>query len=313
MVAATVYMGVEFSPFVSTGLLAAWLLLQAATLVGLSASLLQRLIRRSVVRATIQQIKAETAQAQLAIALTEVSDQRDARARFMASISHDLQQPLQAAQMLFELSCDPGETKSSGIAEDGRTAFASMRNLIEQMLEFMRLSAQRPAAAVRSVVTVDQAFEALRARYRLREGGGVRLRWLPCSVPICVNLDHFHRVIGNLVNNALRHAHARRILIGTRRHASSIDLWVIDDGVGIPSEFRSTLFDPYVRGLRPGGGEAGSGLGLASAKVLAEAMGASLTVGPASGRRVSFKLMLPMVGQDPTMSREDVPEQCYAA
>ena len=313
LVAATVYMGVEFSPFVSTGLLAAWLLLQAATLVGLSASLLQRLIRRSVVRATIQQIKAETAQAQLAIALTEVSDQRDARARFMASISHDLQQPLQAAQMLFELSCDPGETKSSGIAEDGRTAFASMRNLIEQMLEFMRLSAQRPAAAVRSVVTVDQAFEALRARYRLREGGGVRLRWLPCSVPICVNLDHFHRVIGNLVNNALRHAHARRILIGTRRHASSIDLWVIDDGVGIPSEFRSTLFDPYVRGLRPGGGEAGSGLGLASAKVLAEAMGASLTVGPASGRRVSFKLMLPMVGQDPTMSREDVPEQCYAA
>ena len=314
---------VRWTLWLVSGSLAVYLLLHpphggrivaaVVVLMGLSASLLQRLIRRSVVRATVQQIKAENAQAQLAIALTEVSDQRDARARFMASISHDLQQPLQAAQMLFEIACDPTDAKSRAIAEDGRAAFASMRNLIEQMLEFMRLSAQRPGAAVRSVVTVDQAFTALRARYRFREGGGVQLRWLPCSVPICVNLDHFHRVIGNLVDNALRHAHARRILIGTRRHASSIDLWVIDDGVGIPSELRSTLFDPYVRGFRPGGDEAGFGLGLASAKVLAEAMGAVLSVGPAFGTGASFKLTLPRVLPIPEMSREDVPEPCYAA
>ena len=282
-------------------------------LMGLTAALMQRLVRQAVVRTTIQQIKAEQAQAQLAIALTEVSDQRDARARFMASISHDLQQPLQAAQMLFEIACDPADAKSRGIAEDGREAFASMRNLIEQMLEFMRLSAHRPGAADRSTVSVDEALTALRARYRFREGGSVQLRWLPCSVPICVNLDHFHRVIGNLLDNALRHAHARRILIGARRHATSIDLWVIDDGVGIPLELRSTLFDPYVRGFRPGGDEAGFGLGLASAKVLAEAMGAALSVGPAFGTGASFKLTLPLIDQHPAMPREDVPEQCYAA
>lgn len=282
-------------------------------LMGITSSLLQRLVRQSVVRATIQQIKAEKTQAQLAIALTEVSDQRDARARFMASISHDLQQPLQAAQMLFEIACDPADAKSRGIAEDGREAFASMRNLIEQMLEFMRLSAQRPGAAVRSVVTVDQALSGLRARYRFREGGGVELRWLPCSVQICVNLDHFHRVIGNLLDNALRHADARRILIGARRHAGSIDLWIIDDGVGIPGELRSTLFDPYVRGSKPGAADAGFGLGLASAKVLAEAMGAALSAGPSVGRGASFKLTLPLIDQHPSMPREDLPEPCYAA
>ena len=314
---------VRWTLWLVCGSLAAYLLLHpphggrivagVVVLMGLTAALLQRLIRGSVVRAMIQQIKAETAQTQLAIALTEVSDQRDARARFMASISHDLQQPLQAAQMLFELACDPADPKSRGIAQDGHAAFASMRNLIEQMLEFMRLSAQGSSASVQSVVTVDQALSALRARYRLREGGGVKLRWPPCSVPICVNLDHFHRVIGNLVDNALRHANARRILIGTRRRASTVDLWVIDDGVGIPAELRSTLFEPYVRGLRPGGDEAGFGLGLASAKVLAEAMGAALSVEPAFGRGTAFKLTLPRVDPDPAMPREDAHEPCYAA
>lgn len=278
---------------------------------GLTAALLQRLIRRSVVRATIQQIKAETAKSELALALGQVSAQRDARARFMASVSHDLQQPLQAAQMLFELACDPADSSSPAIARDGRAAFASMRGLIEQMLEFMRLSAQRPSAATRQLMTVDEALEPVRARYRWRECGTVSLRWLPCSARISVNPEQLHRVIGNLIDNALHHAQADRIVIGARRRAGTIELWIIDDGVGIPDELLPTLFEPYVRGTRPERAETGFGLGLASAKLLAEASGGTLSLGQSKARGTWFKLILPRHKREPALP-VDVPAPCYA-
>lgn len=259
---------------------------------GISTSLVQQLVRRSSVRAMTAYEEAEVAKRQLEIAVIEVSAQRDARARFMASVSHDLQQPLLAAQMLFDLACDPADQKSRALAADGRAAFSSVRGLLEQMLDFMRLSAGVGSIALVDC-TVDEALAALRKRFEHRDLGSVDLRWVGSSLPIAVDLDHFHRAVGNLIENAIRHSGARRILVGATRMADRVRVHVMDDGCGVPAELRATLFEPYVRGASTVGGAQGFGLGLASSAALAESLGGSLALIPTPGRGSHFQVELP--------------------
>src|SRR4029078_1265487 len=56
------------------------------------------------------------------------------------------------------------------------------------------------------------------------------------------------RALGNLVGNSLRHAKGRRVLVGARRRAGRIRLWVIDDGVGVSKADAPRLFNDYAQG-----------------------------------------------------------------
>ena len=81
------------------------------------------------------------------------------------------------------------------------------------------------------------------------------------------------RALSNLISNAIRHARARTILVGAKRHGTTVRLWVIDDGVGIVSADQATLFDPYIQGSdHDGEVRGGYGLGLASVRLMAELM-----------------------------------------
>ena len=82
------------------------------------------------------------------------------------------------------------------------------------------------------------------------------------------------RILGNLVGNAIRHARARRVLVGARRRGGRVRVWVIDDGSGIPEHDVPRLFQDYAQGAdRLDRVQGGFGLGLASAKRMAQLMG----------------------------------------
>ena len=265
---------------------------------GLSAMALQQLIRRATVRATESQLKAEAALAELALALEQVSAQRDARARFMASVSHDLQQPLQAAQMMFELACRENSDGAARIAVSGRAAFSSVGALLEQMLDFMRLSSGAVKAAAQRQ-TVSAGLALLTEQYRIARPGAPAVRFVASSALIDVDPLHLHRTIGNLIENAIHHARAARVLIGVTRRAGTVNIWVIDDGQGVPPALLPTLFEPYVKGAQGGSDHVGFGLGLASAHVLAEAMGGTLELNGAARRGAALCLRLPAASQTP--------------
>lgn len=281
-------------------------------LMGLSAMGLQQLIRRATVQATVAQIKAEEAQAELTTALAQVSAQRDARARFMASVSHDLQQPLQAAQMMFELACRENSEGAARIAVSGRAAFSSVSALLEQMLDFMRLSSGSVRAETQRQ-TVSAALALLTERYRIARPGAPEVRFVRSSALIDVDPLQLHRAIGNLIENAIHHARAARVLVGVRRGAGSVNLWVIDDGTGVPAALLPTLFEPYVSGGRSGSDHAGFGLGLASAHVLADAMGGKLVLNAATRRGAAFCLTLPAATGALSVAPETEAEPCVAA
>jgi signal transduction histidine kinase len=77
------------------------------------------------------------------------------------------------------------------------------------------------------------------------------------------------RALGNLINNAVQHSGASRIVMGVRPFGPDRRrLWVVDDGRGIADADADHLFEDYYRGSAPVV-KSGFGLGLSSVRRIA--------------------------------------------
>jgi two-component system sensor histidine kinase BaeS len=97
-----------------------------------------------------------------------------------------------------------------------------------------------------------------------------------------------------LVENAIRHSPPEgTITIGGRPVAGGVQLWVDDEGLGIPADEREVVFDAFYRSpaSRAMNSE-GSGLGLAIARAIATGHGGTLNVldAPSGGARLQLEL-----------------------
>jgi signal transduction histidine kinase len=94
--------------------------------------------------------------------------------------------------------------------------------------------------------------------------------------------DELHRLVLNLVENAVRHTPpGTRVRASTGIRDGQALLTVEDDGPGIPPELQLRVFERFVRGGRDGG--RGSGLGLAIVRSVAESHGGTVSIEPPDG------------------------------
>jgi signal transduction histidine kinase len=118
-----------------------------------------------------------------------------------------------------------------------------------------------------------RAVESVGALVELTTDGPVRLQGDPVAL---------ERVLTNVLDNAVRHAHSR-VGIDLRRGDEAAIAEVIDDGPGFRDEDLPHVFEPLFRGDRARSGGGGAGLGLAIARRLGRAQGGDVTA-VSSGR-----------------------------
>lgn len=202
-------------------------------------------------------------------------EQFDARGLHLAAVSHDLRTPLTRLRLRLE-ALPPAAREAA--AED----IAAIDALLDDTLAVLR--EQRAGEPER--VDLGALLQAL-ADDLADQGQPVEL--LPAAPGTLVRARPvaLRRVLDNLVGNALRHGGNARLQ--ARRDGDTVDLWVDDDGPGIPPEQIARAFEPWVR-LREQG--SGQGLGLAIARDLAERDGATLALAnrPEGGLRASLRL-----------------------
>lgn len=106
------------------------------------------------------------------------------------------------------------------------------------------------------------------------------------------------RVLGNLLDNAQRHA-TGEVRVSLRREGATAVVEVADDGAGVPEGDRERIFERFVRlddaRARDDGG---AGLGLAIARDVAAGHGGTLTVREAPEGGALFVLRLPLAVRD---------------
>lgn len=278
--------GNRFSIVAVMGSYAAWLLLNGSgtqyilailmVIYGGVLFLAADAFRTVVVAAVTRREESERSAVALRQAVNEVAAERDAKTRFIASASHDLGQPLQAANLFAGHLADADSDSERAAATDGiLRAIADAQRLVGDMLSHLRLEADAVSPRV-SQFALGPALAALAGQFgpasRLQK---IEIRVVPTSRQVVADAALFDRAIGNLLANAIAHSGGSRILVGVRASGPEmVAVWVIDNGIGIAAKDSPHIFDDYfqssstrdqVRG--------GFGLGLSSVKRIAKLLG----------------------------------------
>lgn len=220
--------------------------------------------------------------------------ERDARSRFLASVSHDLLQPMQAARLFFEQALREKDKASRDRAsENAHHAFESTELLLNQVVDRMRLDvgAVTPSLKALSLAPVTRRIaEQLRPLAAL---AGAELRVVTSSASVIADEQMVERILGNLIGNSIRYAKARRITVGVRRRGPRLRIWVIDNGIGVDASEIDRIFTEFQQG-NPGGNSpiGGFGLGLSSSRKMARLMFGDVGVQPHALQGAAFWLEL---------------------
>jgi signal transduction histidine kinase len=141
---------------------------------------------------------------------------------------------------------------------------------------------------------LDELLSGLR-----HDRAGARLTWaLPPRLPVRADRARVAQMVTNLVENALKYAPEGPIVVraGAAGAAPRVRVEVEDCGPGIPPGERTQVWEKFYRGARVTAAPAGSGIGLAVVKALAQAHGGRVGVESAAGGGARFWFELPAPG-----------------
>jgi signal transduction histidine kinase/CheY-like chemotaxis protein len=274
--------GDTFSLFQNNVLLETTVRRRTEELAELNNQLKQELMLRRETEAALVAAKAEAEQANAS------------KTAFLAGVSHDLQQPLNAARLLLgALLEEPLSTAGQALLGRIEAALEAAEEMLADFLEVSKLEAggitpnptQFAIAPVLAQLEAEYALQARRA--------GIALKVMPCSAVVRTDRALMQRVLRNLVANATRYTRRGRILIGCRRKQGRLVVGVYDTGIGIPQDKQLEVFKPFRR-LAEGGRGQGSGLGLTIVENIARVLGLTVEVRSTEGRGSAFLVGLPL-------------------
>jgi signal transduction histidine kinase/HPt (histidine-containing phosphotransfer) domain-containing protein len=185
-------------------------------------------------------------------------------------IVHDLRGPLGNAQQLLEMLRD---ASASTMSREEQLDFigaslAACRQLLNDSLEFCRGRVGVMPVRGRFLGLFQRHLELLRMDLEpMHVALGIDV---PEDLVVALDPDRMARVLRNLAKNAAEACQGRpaaRVVIGGRATAGGIELWVEDNGPGLPPEVQGNLFQPFATHGKCGG----TGFGLAIARQLVEA------------------------------------------
>jgi signal transduction histidine kinase len=213
---------------------------------------------------------------------------------FVATVSHDLRQPLHAISMFIGVlrrrSDDP---RVLSVVENIATAVASMQRMFAALLDVARLDAGAIEIEPR-VVVLEEVFNGLKVEFATSAATkGLSLQFQPTSLSVATDPALPETILRNLLTNAVKFTDRGGIGIATRRNLAVVEIIVFDTGIGIAAEDQRTIFGQFERLAQPGGAREGLGLGLSIVQRTAGLLGATVTLESQPGHGSQFTLSLP--------------------
>jgi two-component system, OmpR family, sensor kinase len=209
---------------------------------------------------------------------------------FIADASHELRTPLTSVLANLELLSEELGGEQAETAHAALRSTRRMRRLVGDLLLLARADAKRVAPR-RSTDLAEVLIEAVSELEPVAEGHEISID--PSPAVIAGVRDDLHRLVLNLLENAVRHTPpGTRVQASTGVENGQAVLVVADDGPGIAPELERRVFERFVRGGRDGA--RGSGLGLAIVRAVVESHGGTVALGaPSPGGGTRFEIRIP--------------------
>ncbi|MCC7450888.1 MAG: histidine kinase, partial [Anaerolineae bacterium] len=244
----------------------------------------------------------------LLLVFTDATEERQlvqAREDLTRMIVHDLRSPLTAINASMKLlseiaTSDDAVGRSIHTTVDiSQRALRKLLNLVNSLLDIAKMESGTITLDIK-----DSNFLALAENVRvelspLAEELNIEVRIdLPDAMPLlAVDHDKIERVLLNLVDNALKYAPMDGVIyVRARQHPEDgenlIRIEVIDNGPGIPDEFKARIFDRFQQIDGSKSHRRGTGLGLTFCRLTVEAHGGKIWIedNPEGGSIFAFTL-----------------------
>ncbi|MFH9196222.1 ATP-binding protein [Streptomyces anulatus] len=220
--------------------------------------------------------------------LTVLEASVERQRRFVADASHELRSPIASLRTQLEVAeAHPELLDLPGAVADT----VRLQVLAADLLLLARLDAgEKPGSAtvelgalVREEVS-QRTGDRIAVSVEVPQGGAFEVNG---------SRGQLSRVIGNLLDNAQRHAEGS-VAVSVAADGRGVRVEVRDDGAGVPEDERERIFERFVRlDDARSRDDGGAGLGLAIARDVASRHGGSLTVDRAAQGGAAFRLWLP--------------------
>jgi signal transduction histidine kinase len=242
----------------------------------------------------------QSARAEAEAARSAAESANQVKSQFLATMSHELRTPLNAISgyaELLELGIHgPLTEEQRGALRRIQRSQKHLLSLINEVLSYARIE----AGAVRYDFTEVGLAGALAGVESIMLPQ-VRARKIQLSVAtvdpslmVRADSEKLSQVLLNLLANAVKFTpQGGSISIAVRELEDTVDVAVIDSGVGIPEDQLDRIFEPFVQvGRKLSSAGEGTGLGLAISRDFARGMGGDLTVSSKVGEGSTFTLTL---------------------
>jgi len=256
-----------------------------------------------ILRANFSVIQKETGFVNGLIAvLHDITDQEkiDAERReFVANVSHELRTPLTTMRSYLEALAD-GAWKDEEIApnflEVTRTETERMIRLVNDLLQLSKMDSTDYRLSKEWVNFVD-FFDRIIDRFEMSKEQNVSFQRLLPTHAIFVEIDEdkMTQVLYNIISNALKYSpEGGQVTFSIKEEEEKIVVSISDEGMGIPKENVSKIFDRFYRVDKARTRKlGGTGLGLAIAKEMVNVHGGMIWAVSEEGKGTEISFSLP--------------------
>ncbi|PVY69602.1 Na+/proline symporter [Tamilnaduibacter salinus] len=231
---------------------------------------------------------------QLLKAKSVAEQANQSKTRFLASASHDLLQPLNAARLF--TSALAGKTETGELSElvgHVDSSLEAAEEIISTLLDISKLDAGALEPNISDFPVIDMLRHLSTEFSAIAEERGLSLDLVPSSAWLRSDPQLLRRVVQNFLSNAIRYTPSGRILLGCRRLKGYLRIEVWDTGPGIPDDKLQHIFEEFQR-LQHGSDAKGLGLGLAIVDRISTMLDLPVNVRSHQGRGSVFSIMVPM-------------------
>jgi signal transduction histidine kinase len=229
-------------------------------------------------------------------ALSSTHEALDLRDEFLAIVSHDLRNPLNAIALntqLLERLVSSGDPRLARISRSLASSIAQMQRIISDLLDLAAIEAGKLSVQLQpgdARVPIEEAAEASRSAAAERS---ITLEAMVGPEPLPAHFDpgRIAQVLGNLIDNALKFTPpGGRISVEGRTARHVVEIRVRDSGAGLQPQEIAVIFDRY-RQVEKRGRRA-LGLGLYISRSIVESHGGRIRAESAPGEGSTFVFTL---------------------
>lgn len=242
--------------------------------------------------------------------LYQLAREQDRRKdEFLATLAHELRNPLAPLRNALGIFRLNPQMRSNELVEMMDRQLGHMVRLIDDLLDISRISMNKMELRCSRIPLSDAIKSAIETSRPLIESARHELNITIPAEPIYLHgdLTRLAQVFSNLLSNSAKYTVTGHISLTVSRQGNEALVSVTDDGIGIPPESLSQIFDMFWQVDRSIERQTGGlGIGLALVKGIAEMHGGSISAySRGSGQGSTFTVRLPIIPAEAGATPED--------